>query len=104
MILGDFNTHNTLWGSENTDRRERQIEAFVEQRDINIMNNCTLRRLLYETETAIDVSLCLPQIDAHFHWTVLTSPGDSDHCPIVIMYDEGTRLESTKNWNMRKAK
>ena len=93
-----------MWGSENTDCRGRQIEAFVEQRNINIMNNGAPTRILYETEIAIDVSLCSPQIDADFHWTVLTSPGDSDHCPIVITYDEDTRLEVTDNWNIRKAK
>ena len=104
MILGDFNAHNTLWGSEKTDCRGRQIEAFVEQRNINIMNNGAPTRILYETETAIDVSLCSPQIDADFHWAVLTSPGDSDHCPIVITHDEDIRQEATEHWNMKKAK
>ena len=54
------------------------------------MNNVALTRLLYEPEIAIEVSLCSPYIDADFQLIVLTSAGESDHCSIVITYDEDT--------------
>ena len=90
IILGDFNAHNNLWGSNHTDSRGRLVEAFLGQHDINIMNNGALTRILYDTESSIDLTVCLPQLETDLHWTVLNSPGDSDHGPRLITYDEVT--------------
>lgn len=38
IILGDFNSHNTLWGSINTDQRGRKIGTILENPNINLLN------------------------------------------------------------------
>ena len=102
LILEDFNAYNRLWGSADTDNREREIEALVTQHDLNIMNNWTPTRILYDTESAIYLSLCSSEIEADLHWNVLSWPGDSDHCPIVI-YDETVNFNRHR-WDIRMAR
>ena len=104
LIVGDFNAHNQLWGSTNTDGRGREIEAFITQQGLNIMNNGAPTRILYNTESAIDLSICSPEIDPDFNWTVLSSPGDSDHCPIIITYDEAREEGAAEVWNIKRAR
>ena len=88
LIVGDFNAHNQLWGSTNTDGRGREIETFITQQGLNIINNGAPTRILYNTESTIDLLIYSPELDPDFNWIVLSSPGDSDHCPIIIItYD-----------------
>ena len=65
---------------------------------MNIINNGSPTWLLYETESAIDLSVFSPQIEAEFQWSVLASPVDSDHCPIVIVYEEKRQAEINLKW------
>ena len=39
MLLGDFNGHNVLWGSNDNDHRGDLIEDFITKNDINLMND-----------------------------------------------------------------
>ena len=39
MILGDFNAHNTLWGSAKTSYTGRKVAKFVADSDNVILNN-----------------------------------------------------------------
>jgi ribonuclease HI len=84
LILGDFNAHNLIWGCAATDGRGRIVETFANHNNLNFLNNGTVTRVGYNSESAIDLSLCSPILDPILHWSVYTSPGDSDHCPIVI--------------------
>ena len=36
MILGDFNSHNPLWGSEHLTPKGRVIENFISQNDMSV--------------------------------------------------------------------
>ena len=93
--------YHTMWGSELTDDCEREIDAVMLQHNLNVMNMGAPSRILYEVESAIDLSLCTPQI-RHITWTVLSSPGDSDHCAIAITYNETRERESTVRWAIEK--
>jgi len=105
IILGDFNSYNTLWGSEATDRRGRVMETIVDQNGLNIMNDGQFTRVAHGAETAIDLSLCSPQLSLTYDWTVLRSPFDSDHCPILITStnDPTPQTSNIKSFNYRKA-
>ena len=46
----------------------------------------------------------MPQIEADFQWLVLASPGDSDHFPIVIVYEEEIQAEINVKWCIKKAR
>ena len=86
IILGDINAHNTIWGSEYVNSRGREVEQFVNNHNIVIMNNGAPTRIVGNPETAIDLTICTASMEALFHWKVAESPGDSDHCPIFVTY------------------
>jgi len=58
IILGDFNSHNTLWGCINTDHRGTKIEKILNTNNINILNNGQATRVSTNTGnlSAIDLS------------------------------------------------
>ena len=39
MLLGDFNSHNPLWGSEHLTPKGRVIENFISQNDLCLFND-----------------------------------------------------------------
>ena len=41
MILGDFNSHNPLWGSEHLTPKGRVIENFISHNDLCLYNDCS---------------------------------------------------------------
>ena len=84
IILGDINSYNPLWGSNNTDARGRIFENFLTSNNLLILNDSRPTRVACNTETAIDVTITTPGIAANCHWDVLPSPRDSDHCPIMV--------------------
>ena len=84
LILGDFNGYNTIWGCNTTDRRGTIIENFTNLNNLIIMNNGAPTHPNPTNDSAIDLSLCHPQISEQFDWNTLPSPLDSDHIPIII--------------------
>lgn len=108
MLLGDFNSHNTMWGSEKTDQRGKIIYDFINENDINLMNNIncpTHFSLAYKSFSHIDLSLISPQIARYFEWTVCDDLHNSDHYPILIKYkDFSPSLQRRETWNINKAK
>ena len=101
IMLGDFNTHNIPWLSDNTDARGREVERFIDNHNTNIMNNGAPARILYNTETAIDITMCSSILEADLHWSIAASPGGSDHCPIFTAYEEA-RQDKCNNMNRWK--
>ena len=56
-------------------------------------------------QTAIDISIVSPRLETILQWTVSTSPGDSDHCPIIIsmMDDRRAEVPTEYRWDFKKA-
>lgn len=84
ILLGDFNSYSRMWGSTTTDARGQIVESFLSHNNLNILNNGTPTRIGYQTETAIDLSICTSELEPDILWTVRPSPGGSDHCPILV--------------------
>lgn len=105
IVMGDFNGYNTLWGSETTDCRGRLLEDFIMHNNVNILNDGTPTRITHISETAIDLTLCSPVLTPVLQWTVAESPGDSDHCPIVISLAGAQQTPSNPSarWNVGRA-
>ena len=40
LIVGDFNSHNLIWGSGRTDRRGKIVGDFVNNEDLMVLNDC----------------------------------------------------------------
>ena len=104
IILGDFNAHYTIRGSEYINSKERKVDQFVNH-NIVIMNSGAPTRIVGNTETAIYLTICTAPIEALFHWRVAESPGDSDHCPIFVTYEDrgDPTAIGTNIWRIRGA-
>jgi hypothetical protein len=84
LLLGYCNAHNTIWGSSDTYARGKIIERFVNNNNLNILNTGQPTRIASGSETAIDLSICSPQLQSGLNWNVYSTPLGSDHCPIYI--------------------
>ena len=110
IIMGDFNAHSTLWGSKQTDSRGHQIENFIDEHNLVVLNNKQPTRLHHTgTLTCIDVTLTNPQMALNSTWSVLEDNLGSDHFPIIINTkkqhteepDTSTKYNFKKaNWNL----
>lgn len=105
LILGNFNAHNILWGCRETSNKGKTLENFCNSNNLNILNNGAPTRILYNTESAIDISICSPVLQPIIEWSVYTSPGGCDHCPIIVSLPNvhPNNTEATDRYNVRHA-
>lgn len=105
IIMGDFNAHSEQWGSNKTDCRGRLIQTFCNNNNLNILNDGAPTRIVYNSESAIDLTFCSPNLHPIVDWSVYASPGASDHCPIIISLSnlQPNNLNSVDKYNTRKA-
>jgi len=107
IITGDFNSHNTRWGSKSTDRRGNEIEKAFEDDNIVLLNNNepTHINIANGLMSNIDLSLSSASLAQRLEWKVYNNLTSSDHFPIIIKYlsrihDE---LPSAERWNLKSA-
>lgn len=86
IILGDFNSHNIIWGSETTDSRGRLIEEFAHSRDLILLNSGKKTRFnAYSGNfSVIDLTFCDATLGPFLSWDTDEELYDSDHVPIHI--------------------
>ena len=70
LVFGDLNGHDQMWGSVQTDRRGQIVEEAINQCNFNILNNGESTRITDQSSTAIDISVCSPQLETHTDWEV----------------------------------
>lgn len=104
-MVGDFNAHNTAWGSETTFGKGRVVADVISDLDLNILN--TGENTYFDVSTgkfsSIDLSLCDPTTATHLSWTTLDSLYDSDHFPIVITDSISNPSDNVIKWRMTSA-
>ena len=104
IIMGDFNSYNTLWGCDTTDARGRLLENALIDCRLIVLNNGTPTRISYQSESAIDLTIASPRLTPDIEWSVSASPEDSDHCPILISLLDSRPLSSERfTWNLKRA-
>lgn len=106
IIVGDFNSHNPLWGSDRLDTRGRTIEELINEFDLVLLNTGegTYFNSRSNTFSRLDLSMCSAGIAHNFRWTVLQEQLFTDHAPIQI--NCSTRLAPhtiPKRWKIKKA-
>ena len=85
LILGDFNAYSPTWGCNNLDARGRNIETFIDEANLILLNNGAPTHPNNTNDTAIDLSLSSPIISQDFEWNPILSsrqrplPNYSDH-------------------------
>lgn len=90
IILGDFNSHNYIWGSEKTDKRGKIIEKILNSRDLILLNDLspTYFSTANNKNSCIDLTLCSSRLATKIEWRALDELYGSDHYPIKIGIDQ----------------
>ena len=72
LLLGDFNAHNPIWGSQNTNDKGKKIEDILSKESLCIFNDgsSTFLHSGNGTYSSIDLSVCDPSILLDFSWNV----------------------------------
>nr|XP_037870303.1 uncharacterized protein LOC101744291 isoform X1 [Bombyx mori]XP_037870304.1 uncharacterized protein LOC101744291 isoform X2 [Bombyx mori] len=88
MILGDFNSHHTSWGSSVSNSYGYELLDILDMYSLCILNSGSPTRLTKPGEviSAIDLSICTPQLASSLSWSTLCSTYNSDHYPIIISF------------------
>ena len=58
--MGDFNSHNEIWGSKKTDKKGKVIESLLNQHQLRMYNNKSNIYMHPATSiySAIDITIC----------------------------------------------
>lgn len=84
MLTGDFNGWSPLWGSSDTNPRGKIIEDFILANNICILNDGSNTHFsTHKTFSAIDLTICSPQLLPISTWAVIDDLHNSDHFPII---------------------
>ena len=111
LLVGDFNAHSPMWGRNIrvSDQRGEIVEHFLDTNQLILLNkgDNTHFSLTHNSESAIDLSICSPQIATLFDWSVDSDIHHSDHYPIKIYTtfstDQDATISSVPRWNLKKA-
>jgi len=107
IIVGDFNSHNVIWGSDNTDQRGKVIEKILDDNDIILLNNTEPTRLnpINGNLSHIDLSFASTSLAQRINWNVTPNLTSSDHFPIIlqILYRSyNSKIDdTTERWNLK---
>lgn len=99
VLLGDFNSHNSLWGSTTDDARGRALEEIIDNANLMILNNGSPTHLNEHSGvfSALDLSLATPSVASILEWSTLEELYHSDHYPILL-----TTPITRSSYRMRK--
>lgn len=86
IILGDFNIQHQSWGSSISSGYGEDLIDIIDRHNLCILNTgaATRRTNPVENVSAIDLTICTPDLAANFSWSTLLSTFGSDHFPIII--------------------
>ena len=105
MILGDFNAHNTLWGSDHQTPKGKFMETFILQNDFCLYNDgsYTFLHSGNGSYSAIDLSFASPSLFDRFSWEVYDDCCGSDHFPIILTATEDDTNVKQQRWKFKQA-
>jgi len=106
LLVGDLNAHSSLWGSNHSNRLGKLVENCLLQHNVTLLNNGSHTHIstAYGTTSAIDLSICSPQISTKLHWSVCSDSYNSDHYPIKIQTTPPLQKPvNSLKWCLKKA-
>ena len=105
MLMGDFNSHNPIWGGNKLDEKGKTFEDFIAGRALCILNDGlhTYLHPGYGTYTAIDLTIADPELLLDSKWSVWEDLCGSDHFPIVVIYDTPQKGDREQRWRLKRA-
>ncbi|GFW15706.1 probable RNA-directed DNA polymerase from transposon X-element [Trichonephila clavipes] len=92
VILGDFNGHNTLWGSAKTNPRGRQIEQVLSDHCLCLLNHEEPTYFHEPTRSfhTLDLAICSPSLLPHLNLSIEKDLYNSDHFLVILSHDYDT--------------
>ena len=86
VLVGDFNAHNTLWGSDVTSNRGLLLEKVFSDWNLSVLNDGspTFIHSAYGTKSHLDLAVCDPSLILDFSWKVHSDLCGSDHFPVLL--------------------
>ena len=105
FLMGDFNSHHTLWGCTDTNDKGRTIEGFITEQDLVLLNDKSSTYLHPATGSfsSLDLTICSPEFFPDFDWKVDDDLHGSDHFPIQISEVGPSIQECPERWKLHKA-
>lgn len=106
IVCGDFNCHNTLWGSTHTSRGGRRLGEAIKDADLALANDGSPTYLRGATYSSVlDLTLHSPHLP--ILWSPAPDPEGSDHLPILVTLKDGAKATSRQvqvtDWNAFRA-
>ncbi|GBO35392.1 hypothetical protein AVEN_76435-1, partial [Araneus ventricosus] len=88
LLIGYFNGHSTLWSSDCTNSRGRQIEQFISDNCLCLLNENEKTYFHEPTRTfhSLGLAICSPSLLPMLNFRVGGDLYNSDHFPLVVSY------------------
>lgn len=101
IIIGDFNSHNALWGSEHNSRNSEEIVEFALNHNWNILNDGSITRIGTNNQRSatIDLAFCSNDLALITLFNMTNENFGSDH----ILMELKVLNKITKNKNPKPA-
>ena len=105
ILMGDFNSHNEIWGSKKTDKKSKIIELLLNKHHLCICNNRSNTYLYPVTGTyaLIDLTICNPELFLDYDWKVHDDTCGSDHFSILLQNMTNKLNKRNPSWNLKNA-
>ena len=105
LLLGDFNSHNPLWGGVVLDAEGRTIDDFIHNNNLLLFNDgsMTFHNIYSNSFSAIDLSICSPEIYLDFIWSINEDLHGSDHYPIHLKFVRNAPSDGPIKWKESEA-
>ena len=106
ILMGDFNSHNELWGCRDTNSKGRNMESFINRNNICLYNNNKTNTYLSPasgTYSAIDLTMSDPTVFLDYSWRAHEDTCGSDHFPLILENSGPCLDERVPNWNLKRA-
>lgn len=87
LILGDFNSHNTSWGSSHSDAFSSFLLDLFDDINVVVINDGSPTHRVYPGQnpnSVLDLSACSPNLSCSLSYRVLSQSFGSDHFPIIM--------------------
>ena len=105
IFVGDFNAHNIIWGSNNTNNHGLIIENLLTNTDACLLNSGepTHEHLQTGTSSCIDLCLVSSTLLPIYEWKRIDDLCGSDHYPIMVNEILSEPLDSPRRFLTEKA-